>query len=69
MQDSFGGEARDRVGGADLVFWDFMVGTELITVHLEQHVGIAVMANSLSASNEALAQEIAEHLVLHAQLE
>ncbi len=69
VQDSFGGEARDRVGGADLVFWDFMVGTELVTVHLEQHVGIAVMANSLTASNEALVQEIAEHLVLHAQLE
>ena len=69
VQDSFGGEARDRVGGADLVFWDFMVGTELVTVHLEQHVGIAVMANGLSASNEALVREIAEYLVVHAQLE
>jgi hypothetical protein len=68
VQNSFGGDARDRVGGADLVFWDFMVGTELVTVHLEQHVGIAVMANSHSASNEALVREIAEHLVLHAQL-
>src|SRR5206468_3089019 len=45
VQNSFGGEARDRVGGADLVFWDFMVGPVLVTVHLEQHVGIAVMAN------------------------
>ena len=69
VQEAFGGEARDRVGGADLVFWDFMVGTELVTVHLEQHVGIAVLANTQSASNEALVREIAEHLVLHAQLE
>ncbi len=68
VQDNFGGDARDRVGGADLVFWDFMVGTELVTVHLEQHVGIAVMANSESVSNEALVREIAEYLVLHAQL-
>jgi len=69
VQDRFGGEARDRVGGADLVFWDFMVGGELVTVHLEQNVGIAIMANGTSAANEALVQEIAEHLVLHAQLD
>jgi hypothetical protein len=68
VQDHFGGDARDRVGGADLVFWDFMVGAELVTVHLEQHVGIAVTANSESASNEALVREIAEYLVLHGQL-
>lgn len=69
VQNSFGGEARDRVGGADLVFWDFLVGAELVTIHLEQQVGIAVLANSESASNEALVQEIAEHLVRHAELE
>ncbi|MEP7050161.1 MAG: hypothetical protein ABJB12_07405 [Pseudomonadota bacterium] len=69
VQDTFGGEARDRVGGADLVFWDFMVGAELVTVHLEQHVGIAVMANSSSPSNEALVQEIAEHLLRYAELD
>jgi hypothetical protein len=68
VQDHFGGEARDRVGGADLVFWDFLVGTELVTVHLEQGVGIAVLANAQSAANEAIVREIAEHLVLHAQL-
>jgi hypothetical protein len=68
VQGSFGGEARDRVGGADLVFWDFMVGSELVTVHLEQHVGIAIMANAKTASNEAVVREVAEHLVLHAQL-
>jgi hypothetical protein len=69
VQDSFGGDARDRVGGAELVFWDFMVGRELVTVHLEQHVGIAIMANSASASNEALVREIAEYLLQHAQLD
>jgi hypothetical protein len=68
VQDSFGGEARDRVGGADLVFWDFMVGTTLVTVHLEQHVGIAVLANDAAPASEALVREIAEHLLLHAAL-
>ena len=69
VQDRFAGEARDRVGGADLVFWDFLVGAELVTVHLEQRVGIAIMANTSSASNEALVQEIAEYVVQHAHLE
>jgi len=68
VQDSFGGEARDRVGGADLVFWDFMVGTVLVTVHLEQHVGIAILANESAAASEALVREIAEHLFVHAGL-
>lgn len=66
VQDAFGGEARDRVGGADLVFWDFMVGTVLVTVHLEQHVGIAVLANDPSPASEALVRQIAEHLLVHA---
>ncbi len=69
VQDAFGGEARDRVGGQDLVFWDFMVGTVLVTVHLEQHVGIAVLANDASPASEALVRQIAEHLVLHAGLD
>lgn len=68
VQDHFGGEARDRVGGADLVFWDFMVGNVLVTVHLEQGVGIAILANDSSAASEALVLEIATHLVEHAQL-
>jgi hypothetical protein len=68
VQDTFGGEARDRVGGADLVFWDFMVGNVLVTVHLEQGVGIAVMANDSSSASEALVLEIATRLVEHAQL-
>jgi hypothetical protein len=68
VQDRFGGEARDRVGGADLVFWDFMVGNVLITLHLEQGVGIAVLANDSSPASEALASEIATYLVEHAQL-
>ena len=68
VQDSFGGEARDRVGGADLVFWDFMVGNVLVTVHLEQGVGIAVLANDAAPASEALVLEIASHLVTHAQL-
>jgi hypothetical protein len=68
VQDAFGGEARDRVGGAELVFWDFMVGTLLVTVHLEQHVGIAVMANDPSAVSDALVRQIAEHLAIHAAL-
>src|SRR4051812_47216774 len=68
VQDRFGGEARDRVGGADLVFWDFMVGNVLVTVHLEQGVGIAVLANDTSAASEALVLEIANHLLAHAQL-
>ena len=67
VQDSFAGEARDRVGGADLVFWDFMVGTVLVTVHLEQHVGIAVLANDASTASEALVRQIAEHLFVHAR--
>jgi len=68
VQNSFAGEARDRVGGADLVFWDFMVGNVLVTVHLEQGVGIAVLANDTSAASEALVLQIATHLVDHAQL-
>jgi len=68
VQDTFLGEARDRVGGADLVFWDFMVGNVLITMHLEQGVGIAVLANDSSAASEALVLEIATYLVEHAQL-
>ncbi len=69
VQDAFGGEARDRVGGQDLVFWDFMVGTVLVTLHLEQHVGIAVLANDSSPASEALVRQIAEHLVAHAGLD
>jgi hypothetical protein len=68
VQDHFGGEARDRVGGADLVFWDFMVGNVLVTVHLEQGVGIAILANDSSPASEALVLEIATYLALHAQL-
>jgi hypothetical protein len=68
VQDHFGGEARDRVGGADLVFWDFMVQNVLVTVHLEQGVGIAVLANDSSPASEALVLAIATHLVEHAQL-
>jgi len=68
VQDHFGGEARDRVGGAELVFWDFMVGNLLVTVHLERGVGIAVLANDTSAASEALVLEIAKHLLEHAQL-
>jgi len=68
VQDHFGGEARDRVGGADLVFWDFMVGNLLVTVHLEQGVGIAILANDASQPSEALVQEIATHLVQQAGL-
>ncbi len=68
VQDHFGGEARDRVGGADLVFWDFIVGNVLVTVHLEQGVGIAVLANDSAPPSEALVREIAEYLVQHAQL-
>ena len=62
VQNDFGGEARDRVGGADLVFWDFMVSSTLITVHLEQNVGIAILANDTLPASEALVQKIAEHL-------
>ena len=68
VQGSFGGEARDRVGGADLVFWDFMVGNVLVTVHLEQGVGIAVLANDTSAASEAVVLEIARHLLHDAGL-
>jgi len=56
------------VGGADLVFWDFMVGNVLVTVHLEQGVGIAILANDSSPASEALVLEIARFLVQHAQL-
>ena len=68
VQDSFAGVARDRVGGADLVFWDFLVGNVLVTVHLEQGVGIALLANDTAPASEALLERIAAHLVLHAQL-
>jgi len=64
VQDDFGGEARDRVGGADLVFWDFMVGTTLITVHLEQNVGIAILANDTASASETMVRRIAEHVLL-----
>ncbi len=63
VQDHFGGEARDRVGGSDMVFWDFMVGGVLVTVHLEQHVGIAMLANDTEPVSEALVLDIARHLV------
>ena len=56
------------MGGADLVFWDFMVGNVLVTVHLEQGVGIAMLANDTSPPSEALVSEIAEYLVAHADL-
>ena len=68
VQNNFGGEARDRVGGADLVFWDFMVGPVLVTVHLEQHVGIAILANDTARASEATVRDVAEHLLLHAKL-
>ena len=68
VQDHFGGEARDRVGGADLVFWDFMIAGVLVTVHLEQGVGIAILANDTSQPSEALVRDIAEHLVQNAEL-
>ncbi len=45
-----------------------MVANVLITVHLEQGVGIAVLANDTSTTSEALVLEIATHLVEHAQL-
>jgi hypothetical protein len=68
VQDRFAGEARDRVGGAELVFWDFMVANVLITVHLEQGVGIAILCNESSLPSETLVRQIAEYLLLHAQL-
>ena len=68
VQDAFGGEARDRVGGQDLVFWDFLVRDVLITVHLEQGVGIALLANDSSPASEALVMQIASYLLEHAQL-
>lgn len=63
VQNHFGGEARDRVGGSDLVFWDFMVGGVLVTVHLEQGVGIAMLANDTEPASEALVRDIASYLV------
>jgi len=68
VQDPFGGEARDRVGGSDLVFWEFMVGPVLVTVHLEQHVGIALLANDPSPASEALVRQIDEHMLAHTDL-
>lgn len=68
VQDHFNGDARDRVGGADLVFWDFQVGNVLVTVHLEQGIGIAVLANDTSTSSEVLVEEIARYLSEHAEL-
>ena len=65
VTETFGGEARDRVGGLDLSFWDFMIGSVLITLHMEQHVGVAVLANDQSAPSEALVKQIAEYLVAH----
>ena len=67
VQDAFGGEARDRVGGADLVFWDFLVGNVLVTVHLEKGAGIAVLANDTSRASEDLVRAVAEHLVRDAE--
>jgi len=66
VTEHFGGDARDRVGGLDLAFWDFMVGPVLVTLHLEQHVGVAVLANDESAVSEALVRQIAEYLLQHA---
>jgi len=63
VQDAFAGEARDRVGGADLVFWDFLVGNVLVTVHLERGVGVALLANDMSEVSEALVQQLAEQVV------
>lgn len=68
VQMTFGGEARDRVGGSDLVFWDFMVDGVLVTVHLERGVGIAVLANDSSAASETLVTEIATYLLERAEL-
>jgi hypothetical protein len=68
VQDDFAGEARDRVSGADLAFWDFLVGDVLVTLQLEQGVGIAVVANDSSAASEALVLQIATHLLERAQL-
>ena len=51
-----------------MVFWDFMVGNTLVTVHLEQGVGIAMLANDTSPPSEVLVQEIAQYLVQHAGL-
>lgn len=68
VQDTFGGEAKDRVGGADLVFWDFSVENVLITVHLERHVGVAILANDLSQQSEALVRKIAEQVAHHLSL-
>ena len=68
VQAHFGGEARDRVGGADLVFWDFMVANVLVSVHLERGVGIAMLANDSSPVSEALVLEIASYLLEHAGL-
>ena len=63
VQDAFGGEARDRVGGSDLVFWDFMVGTALVTLQLERGVGVAVVANDDSAASTAVVRQIADALL------
>ncbi|HET7542480.1 MAG TPA: hypothetical protein VFK05_21570 [Polyangiaceae bacterium] len=68
LQETFAGEARDRVAGADLVFWDFLVGDVLVTLQLEQRVGIAVLANDSSPASEALVLQIAAHLLERAQL-
>ena len=46
VQSTFNGEARDRVGGADLVFWDFMVANVLITVVLGKSKDIAIGGDS-----------------------
>jgi hypothetical protein len=62
LQDRFAGEARDRVFGGDLAFWDFMVGGVLVTVHLDRGVGIALLANDTKLESEALLHELAEHL-------
>ena len=68
LQDRFAGEARDRVFGGDLAFWDFLVGGVLVTVHLDRGVGIALLANDTKQESEALLRELAEHLAQEATL-
>ena len=67
VEHAFAGEARDRVAGADLVFWDFQVGDALVTLQLERGLGIAVLANDSSPLSEALILQIARHLAERAQ--
>jgi hypothetical protein len=39
----------------------------MVTVHLEQRVGIAILANDTEPASEALVKEIALYLVQNAQ--